>query len=40
MAQAAILQPPTVEAGARYQFDPCESYGGKLDLRQVSPRLI
>jgi len=40
MAQAAIFQPPTVEAGTWYQFGPCESYGGELDLRQVSARLI
>jgi len=40
MAQTAIFQPPTGEAGIRYPFCPCESYGGELDLIQVSPRLI
>jgi hypothetical protein len=38
MAQAAIFQPPTVEAGNRYQIGPCESYVGEVDLGLVSPR--
>ena len=40
MAQTAIFQPPTMEAGTRYHFGPCESYGGELELGQVSPSLI
>jgi hypothetical protein len=40
MAQATIFQPPTVEAGIRYHFGPCENYVGELDLGQVSPCLI
>jgi hypothetical protein len=40
IAQPAIFQPPTVEAGALYEFGPCESYGGELELGQVPPRPI
>jgi hypothetical protein len=38
MAQTAIFQTPTVETGNRYQIDPCESYGGVVDLGHGSPR--